>query len=261
MTELREKLNNIVEEKNTKVTPENLRVGAEAFGVQGTFTADADATAEDIASGKTAYVNGEKITGVLEISGGDETSFMSAVDSSLGANVTHLPDGTTSLRTNIFQNCTNLALTKLPPKISNLGAYCFQNCSNLLISEFPTTQKISFGAYAFAGCSNITIKELGPNLGLNTDCFYQCLGITEITHRAQNLPVRIFSGCKNLKKFILPDVTSVIRLANTNVFAQTGLSSEDGGIYVPDNLVEDYKVATNWSKWADYIKGLSELEV
>lgn len=70
MTELREKLNNIVEEKQTKIIPENLKVGVEAFGVHGTFTADADATAEDVRKGKTAYVNGKKLTGTMEVTSG-----------------------------------------------------------------------------------------------------------------------------------------------------------------------------------------------
>lgn len=70
MTELREKLNTILEEKNIKIVPENLKAGVEAFGIQGNFTADADATPEDIAKDKTAYVNGEKVVGTLEVSGG-----------------------------------------------------------------------------------------------------------------------------------------------------------------------------------------------
>ena len=44
--------------------------GVTVFGVTGTFTADADATAADIASGKTAYVNGTKITGTAAGGGG-----------------------------------------------------------------------------------------------------------------------------------------------------------------------------------------------
>ena len=41
----------------------NIKTGSSILGVSGTFTADADATASDILSGKTAYVNGTKITG------------------------------------------------------------------------------------------------------------------------------------------------------------------------------------------------------
>jgi hypothetical protein len=66
MTELRQKINNIVEEKNTKVVPENIRAGKTMFNVDGTFSSDANATAEDIVKGKTAYVNGEKIEGAYE---------------------------------------------------------------------------------------------------------------------------------------------------------------------------------------------------
>lgn len=44
---------------------ENIKVGVNIFGVEGTFTADATAESADIISGKTAYVNGELITGSL----------------------------------------------------------------------------------------------------------------------------------------------------------------------------------------------------
>lgn len=45
------------------LVPANIMNGVSIFGVTGTATTDADATAEDIRQGKTAYVNGQKITG------------------------------------------------------------------------------------------------------------------------------------------------------------------------------------------------------
>lgn len=43
----------------------NIKVGVDILGVTGTFTSDATATAGDIISGETAYVNGQLITGDL----------------------------------------------------------------------------------------------------------------------------------------------------------------------------------------------------
>ena len=39
---------------------ENIRTGKSIFNINGTFTSDATATPEDLLTGKTAYVNGEK---------------------------------------------------------------------------------------------------------------------------------------------------------------------------------------------------------
>lgn len=43
----------------------NIKAGSTIFGVEGTFTSDATATAENILSGKTAYKNGSKLTGTM----------------------------------------------------------------------------------------------------------------------------------------------------------------------------------------------------
>jgi hypothetical protein len=48
---------------DTDLVAGNIKVGVALLGVTGTFTSDANAVAADIALGKTAYVNGIKITG------------------------------------------------------------------------------------------------------------------------------------------------------------------------------------------------------
>ena len=47
------------------LTAEKIASGNTILGVEGTATADADATADDIVVNKTAYVNGQKITGTI----------------------------------------------------------------------------------------------------------------------------------------------------------------------------------------------------
>lgn len=46
-----------------------IRSGETFLGVTGTYTSDATATSSDILSGKTAYVNGNKVTGVMNNNG------------------------------------------------------------------------------------------------------------------------------------------------------------------------------------------------
>ena len=47
----------------------NIKAGTSIFGISGTFTSDANATAANILSGKTAYVNGNKVTGRITSQG------------------------------------------------------------------------------------------------------------------------------------------------------------------------------------------------
>lgn len=71
---LNTKVKNILTEKTDKIIPENIKNGISLLGITGSYTgldtSDADATAGDILKDKTAYVNGQKLTGTHEASGG-----------------------------------------------------------------------------------------------------------------------------------------------------------------------------------------------
>ena len=78
--ELQQTLDNILNDKNTNLLPENLKAGITCLGVEGTMepgidTSDANAVTDDIVEGKTAYVNGEKITGTLSVSNQDYNGY------------------------------------------------------------------------------------------------------------------------------------------------------------------------------------------
>jgi len=49
------------------LTAANIKKGVNIFNVTGTYTSDATAAAADVVSGKTAYVNGSKVTGSLVV--------------------------------------------------------------------------------------------------------------------------------------------------------------------------------------------------
>ena len=66
------------------LTAANIKAGVGIFNVTGTYTSDATAAANDILSGETAYVNGSKVTGTLDLTTVYHGS--SAPSSSTGSN-------------------------------------------------------------------------------------------------------------------------------------------------------------------------------
>ena len=55
----------------TGLSESNIRSGKSILGYTGTFTNDANATAQDIVAGKSAYANGEKVEGAIETYNGE----------------------------------------------------------------------------------------------------------------------------------------------------------------------------------------------
>ena len=62
-----------------------------------------------------------------------------------------------------------------------------------------------------------------------------------------------------MSKVVLPNNTGVPTLSS-GAFDGSPIQNGTGYIYVPDTLLSDFQSATNWTKYASQIKGISELE-
>ena len=172
-----------------------------------------------------------------------------------------------------FMFCSNLLTVNFGEQtIPNLkyGNQMFQRCTSLTnidLSSCNITLTDAF-YYVFSDCSQLEVANLG---GFNTSQLRNCRDI--------------FSGCRNLQYVnlsgwttealtnsqnmfrydssiiaVVIDSPAVFRITSTSAFSTSSIKNGGTGfVYVPDNLVDEYKSATNWTTVADQIKPLSEL--
>lgn len=156
------------------LTPDKIKSGETVLGVEGTYkgldTSDATATAEDIMEGKTAYVDGEKITGTAS-SGEDISEYF--IDTFTGGgsagpgimySIKKLPDDIKMVNSyscsDAFSNLSNLEY--LPKNLdtstaTTMSKMCF-NCEAL--KEIPDTlvlDNVTTANSAFYGCESIVL--------------------------------------------------------------------------------------------------------
>ena len=152
---------------------------------------------------------------------------------------------------------SNITAAKFP-YTTDIGNSAFCNCSNLVSVNFPLVTHI--GNNAFAGCSTLVsvylplVETFGGSVFLN-DTSLETVDFPVLNTIWEN----VFYGCTALKTVVLR-LNRVSQLKAADVFNNTPIANGTGYIYVPDDLVEQYKAATNWSAYASQIKPISELE-
>ena len=142
-------------------------------------------------------------------------------------------------------------------RVTSIGAYALCACRNLMEISFPNVTSI--GGTAFQGCSSLAEINFPNVTSIGGNAFNGCVSlITASFTSVTAVSPRTFVGCTNLTTLVLR-TEQVCTLGNTDALSGTKISKGTGYIYVPDDLVESYKTATNWSTYANQIKGLSEL--
>lgn len=142
--------------------------------------------------------------------------------------------------------------------ITNVKNYVIQNCASLTSVDLPNATRIGTGA--FSHCIALKSVNIPNATSIEQNAFYNCRALTTIDlPNATAIGKSAFEQCIALKSVILR-ATSVCSL-DSYVFNHTPIatSTTEGFIYVNDDLVEEYKVATNWTTYASKIKPLSEL--
>lgn len=156
-------------------------------------------------------------------------------------------DTITQLRTHAFYGCnkiTSLTLNGLSYVNQNDSGH-FQGMTALETLNLPLATAIGYSACS--GCTSLK-NVYAPNAGLSYNSFGNCTSL-EIADfpKCNYLNGYTFSGCTSLKIVILR-YNARIYLNNVSTFGGTPFRNGEGGtIYVPQDLVEAYKTATNWN--------------
>lgn len=188
-------------------------------------------------------------------SGGSEDVYEGLLDNT----ITDINSNITSLVGYACRGLSKLKTVNLP-NATSIGTYAFYYCTAMTSINAPKVT--SLGTYAFYNCG--TIKEVNFPLatGIAQNVLYSCDSLERADFGvASKINQAAFAYCSNLKALILRRTGSICTLSvATNGFQGSAIANGTGYVYVPDELVDTYKTATNWSNYANQIKPLSELE-
>ena len=253
-------------EKN-KIIPENIAEGQSILGVTGTFkggvdTSDATNTADKVLKDEVGYANDERIVGTIETydySASEEVK--PEIDKFITGELTEYYNDRVTTLAHYAMRPISEKVTKITlPNLLTFGA-SFYGCSVLEEVHLPLITEIAY--QGFQNCTKLPTVDAPNATKIQSNAFYSCtslekLDFDKITYIANSA----FINCKAFEKLILRNKEIVCQLSGTApFFKDTLIASGTGFIYVPNELVEDYKSATNWSTLASQIKPLSELEV
>lgn len=203
----------------------------------------------------TTYKVSEMAQAIKDIPSGSSGSDDSVLNSLIDGSATTVSSTATQVRSRAFYRLSSLTSIDFP-EVIKIGDNAFTQCTALTSVNLPKTQEIR--TYAFQLCSKLTYISLPKVTTIHISCFQDCSQLSTVDLGAIELfNSAAFKSCTALNTLIIRS-SDVCILSAANVFSDTPLASGTGAIYVPDDLVDSYKSATNWSTFADLIKPLSE---
>lgn len=144
-----------------------------------------------------------------------------------------LPDSLKKIGRAAFYG-TKLKRLVIPPLVVTCEIELAQNCGSLTEVQLPEGLR-EISGYAFKNCTSL------PKIVIPSTIILLRYG-------------QEFYGCTNLRTIVIKAISPPT--LNTSTF---GSGATDRLFYVPDESVDAYKSATNWSAYADAIRPLSEL--
>lgn len=183
-----------------------------------------------------------------------------------------------------FSGCTSLEKIGTIKNVKTISRAAFCKCSSLKKVDINNTDII--GPYAFSGCTSLEkigslkkVVEIRDTGVPKTGAFQGCRSINQDIHlNISEIRYYCFSGCTNLHDVYIDNCTRIQYHAFDhceNMHAiymmqtippitqyENAIGSFDTTgncpIYVPEESVQAYKTATNWTRYASRIKPMKK---
>ena len=187
----------------------------------------------------------------------------------------------TSVGSSAFQNCTALTSVELPNLSTMTGNSQFQGCTGLTSVELPNLSTMT-GSSQFQGCTgleeiSIPCTYLMDNYGTFRDCtslrkvvlpksthddgwhiYYGCTALRCIDLGKRGTFYQDLPDSQQFDTLILRDSSGLYNISKAAQLSATPIANGTGYIYVPRDLVDKYKAATNWSVYADQFRAIED---
>ena len=164
----------------------------------------------------------------------------------------NVPKVTGKIGNGSFRNSKILSF--IAPYATSIDATAFQYCSSMVTLDIRNV--ISIGIDAFFGCSTLETIDIRNASIVDNGAFYGCsaLKLVDIQNPA-SIGDGAFYNCSALQAVVIRAITPPT-LVSSNAFSGTNSCL----IYVPDESIEVYKTAPNWSSIVSRIKPVSEYQ-
>lgn len=174
-----------------------------------------------------------------------------------------MPFNVSSLGNLSFSGCYSMTHMIFGQSLVTLGNSCLSSCHSVKRLTFPeslrTINNMALGygtALRSIDLSHTTVSKISAM------CFDHCTNLVHIKFPATVTRIfqQAFQDCFGVKIYDFSALSSVPTLDNVNAFAS--VNREDSFVYddfefrVPAALADQWKAATNWSTYADYIVGV-----
>jgi hypothetical protein len=164
--------------------------------------------------------------------------------------------------------------------LNTLEGSAFSGCQSLTTVNAPNLSTV--GSSSFYNCKSLSGLTCPTLLSVGSSCFTNCFALEEFIAAVNSVGASAFSVCSNLKIFDSTSTTAgkfsgsytfqntskldaVILRSNgvwsnsaSTTFTNSKIGAKGGFIYVPKDLIDSYKVATNWAAYADYFRALED---
>ena len=169
-------------------------------------------------------------TSLMEIAIPDQVTWIGTRAFSGCSSLTEIviPNNVTSIENSAFSGCSSLASVTMGSSVTSIGSSAFYGCKNLIEIVIPDSVT-SIGGSAFEGCSSLANVTMGSSVtSIGTLAFYRCRNIQKI--------------------YCTPTIPPTLENSVFDIHA-------DAIIYVPEESVDSYKSAVDWSNYAGKIVG------
>lgn len=162
-----------------------------------------------------------------------------------------LPNAT-DVGKNAFKNCYRLKSINIP-QVETLQNATFEGCYSLNEADLSNVTSINSNNFSRSGLGSIVLPNCTQT---NWSPFYQNYRTSTIDISQKISTPNIFGSVYSLVHLVLRSNT--LMTTRWDPAPYSALANGMGWIYVPADLVDSYKSASNWSTYADIIVSLNE---